>query len=137
MDHVVADVHWVCAGGEDVSAEGAFGPSRGLKGLVPPARAFEKRGANRFGGSVVDVVLDWGDGFAVRLAGGVLLDEAVADDELLVKRFADRDVVVAIGGGEIAGAGIEAARSEAGVRECDEGLVLADGDSMGVGGDVA
>ena len=47
------------------------------------------------------------------------------------------DGVVAAGGGEVAGAGVEAARGEAGAGEFDEGLVLADGEGVGVGGDVA
>ena len=51
--------------------------------------------------------------------------------------FADGDVVVAVGGGEVAGAGVEAARGEAGAGEFDEGLVLADGEGVGIGGDVA
>ncbi len=137
LDHVVADVHGVGAGGEDVGAEGAFGPACGLKGLIPPACAFEESGADGFGGAAIDVVLDWGDGFAVGLAGGVFLDEAVADDELLIERLADGDVVVAVGGGEVAGAGIEAAWGEAGAGEFDEGLVLADGEGVGIGSDVA
>ena len=137
LDHVVADVHGVGVGGEDVSLEGSFGPAGGLEGLVPPACAFEEGGADGLGGAVVDVVLDGGDGFAVCFAGGIFFDEAVADDELLVERFADGDVVVAVGGGEVAGAGVEAARGEAGAGEFDEGLVLADGEGVGVGGDVA
>ena len=40
LDDVVADVHGVGVGGEDVDAEGAFSPACGLEGLIPPARAF-------------------------------------------------------------------------------------------------
>ena len=137
LDHVVADVHGVGAGGEDVSLEGAFGPACGLEGLIPPACAFEECGADGFGGAAVDVVLDGRDGFAVCFAGGVFFDETMTDDELLVEGFADGDVVVAVGGGEVAGAGIEAAGSEAGAGEFDEGLVFADGEGVGIGGDVA
>ena len=87
LDHVVADVHGVGAGGENVDAEGAFGPAGGLEGLIPPASAFEQGGADGFGGAAIDVVLDGSDGFAVGLAGGIFFDEAVADDELLVELF--------------------------------------------------
>ena len=138
LDHVVADVHGVGVGGEDVDAlKVPLRPAGGLEGLVPPACAFEESGADGFGGAAIDVVLDGRDGFAVGLAGGIFFDEAVADDELLIERFADGDVVVAVGGGEVAGAGVEAARSEAGAGEFDEGLVLADGEGVGIGGDVA
>ena len=137
LDHVVADVHGVGAGGEDVDAEGSWRPAGGLEGLIPPARAFEESGADGFGGAAVDVVLDGRDGFAVGLAVGIFLDEAMADDELLIERFADGDVVIAVGGGEVAGTGVEAARSEAGAGQFDEGLVLANGEGVGVGGDVA
>ena len=64
LDDVVADVHRVGVGGEDVDAEGAFGPAGGLEGLIPPACAFEEGGADGFGCAAVDVVLDGGDGFA-------------------------------------------------------------------------
>ncbi len=137
LDHVVADVHGVGVGGEDVNLEGSFSPAGGLEGLVPPACAFEQRGADGFGCAVVDVVLDGRDRFAVGLARWIFFDEAVADDELLVELFADGDVVVAVGGGEVAGTGVEAARGEAGAGEFDEGLVFADGEGVGVGGDVA
>jgi len=137
LDHVVADVHGVSAGGEDVGAEGAFSPTCGLEGLIPPACAFEESSADGFGCAAIDVVLDGRYGFAVRFAGGVFLEEAMTDDELLVEGFADRDVVVAVGGGEVAGTGVEATWGEAGVGELDEGLVLADGEGVGIGRDVA
>jgi len=88
LDDVVADVHGVGAGGEDVDAEGVGGPAGGLKGLVPPARAFEQSGADGFGSAAVDVVLDGRDGLAGVGAGGVFLDEAVAEDEAFVEGFA-------------------------------------------------
>ncbi len=44
--------------------------------------------------------------------------------------------VVAVAGGEVSGAGVEAAWGEAGAGELDEGLVLAEGEGVGVGGDV-
>ncbi len=47
------------------------------------------------------------------------------------------DGVVAPDGGEVAGAGIEAARGEAGAGKFEEGLMLADGEGVGIGGDVA
>src|ERR1700733_2127697 len=137
LDHVVADVHGVGAGRQDVSLEGAFGPTGGLEGLVPPACAFEERGADGFGCAAIDVVLDGIDGFAVCLAVRILLEEAMADDELLVEGFADRCVVVAIRSGEVAGARVEAARREAGAGEFDKGLMFADGEGVGVGRDVA
>ncbi len=62
-----------------------WGPAGGLEGLIPPARAFEQSGADGLGGAAVDVVLDGGDGFAGGCAGGIFLDEAMADDELLVE----------------------------------------------------
>ncbi len=84
MDDVVADVHGVGVGGEDVDAEGSFGPAGGLEGLIPPACAFEECGADGLGCAAIDIVLDGGDGFAALLAGGIFFDEAVADDELLI-----------------------------------------------------
>src|SRR6266851_1631972 len=87
LDDVVADVHGVGVGGEDVDAEGVV-PAGSGEGLVPPAGAFEECGADGFGGSTVDVVLDGGYGLAVGLAGGIFFDEAVAGDELLVQRGA-------------------------------------------------
>ena len=114
LDHVVANVHGVGVGGEDVSLEGSFSPACGLEGLVPPTSAFQEGGADGLGGTVIDVVLNRNDGFAVRFARWIFFDETVADDELLVELFADWDVVVAVGGGKIARARIEAARSEAG-----------------------
>jgi len=84
LDDVVADVHGVGVGGEDVDAEGAFGPACGLEGLIPPARAFEEGGADGLGGAAVNVVLDGGDGFAALFAGGIFFDEAVTGDELLI-----------------------------------------------------
>ena len=60
----------------------------------------------------------------------------MADDELLVKICAEWSGVIAVGGGEVAGAGVEAARGEAGGWELEEGLVLAEGEGVGVGGDI-
>ncbi len=95
LDDVVAHVHRVGAGGQQVDAEGALGPARGLEGRVPPARAFEQRRADRLRRAAIHVVLDGRDRLAVRLAVGVFLDEPVAQDELLVERLAQRRVVVA------------------------------------------
>ena len=137
LDDVETDVHGVGVGREDVDAEGSGGPAGGLEGLVPPACAFKEGGADGLGGAAVDVVLDGGDGGAGGLAGGIALDEAVTDDELLVECGTEGGGVVAVGGGEVASAGIKAAGGEAGVRKLDEGLVLAEGEGVGVGGDVA
>src|ERR1700733_1858902 len=137
LDDVVADVHGVGVGGEKVDAEGVFGPAGGLEGLVPPSGSFKQCGADGFGCAAIDVVLDRGYGFAGGLAGGIFFDEAVADDELLIQWVAKRRVVVAVGGGEVAGAGIEAARGEAGAGQFDEGLVFADGEGVRIGRDVA
>jgi hypothetical protein len=52
--------------------------------LIPPAGAFEESGADGLGGAAVNVVLDGCDGFAGVGAGGILFEEAVADDELLI-----------------------------------------------------
>ena len=90
LDDVVADVHGVGVGGEKVDAEGAFSPARRLEGLVPPACAFEQGGADGLGCSPIDVVLDGGNGLAVGLAGGVLLDEAMAEDKAFIQRVAER-----------------------------------------------
>src|SRR6202042_2521958 len=117
LDHVVADVHRVGAGGEDVNLEGAFNPSSGLERLIPPTRTLQECGADGFGGAIIDVVMDRRDSFTALFAGRIFFDEAVTDDELLIERFADRDVVVAVGRGEVAGTGVEAARGEAGARE--------------------
>ncbi len=136
LDDVVADVHGVGAGGEDVDLEGSGSPAGGLECLVPPARAFDERGADGLGGSAVDVVLDGSDGDARPGAVWVALDEAVADDELLCQRLAERCVVVAIAFGEVTGARRVAARREAGVGKGDEALVLMDGHRAGIGGDV-
>ncbi len=127
LDDVVADVHGVGAFREQVDAEGAGRPASGLEGLIPPARAFDESLANEGRRATIDVVLERRDGDAGVRAVRILLDEAMADDELLVEWLAEGRVVVAPGGGEIAGAGREAARGKAGRRQLDEGLVLADG----------
>ena len=95
LDDVVADVHGVGVGGEEVDAEGALSPACGLEGLVPPAGAFEQGGADGLGCAAIDVVLDGGYGLAGGLAGGVFFDEAMAGDELLIERRAERGGVVA------------------------------------------
>ena len=136
LDHVIADVHGVGVGGEDVDLEGAFGPAGGLESLVPPACAFEQGGADGLGRAIIDVVLDGRFGLAGGAAGGVFLVEAVADDELLVELGAERGGVVAVGSREVAGAGVVAAWDEAGAGKLEEGLVLVEGEGVWVGGDV-
>ena len=133
LDHVVADVHGVGAGGQDVSLEGAFGPACGLEGLVPPACAFEECGADRLGGAAVDVVLDRRDCFAIFLQEGSFLTRRWRMMNCWSSDSLTGHVVVAIGGGEVACARVEAAWREAGAGEFDEGLVFADGEGVGVG----
>lgn len=135
LDDVVADIHGVSVGGEDFDLEGIF-EAGSLKSRGPPACAFDEGGADGFGCAAVNVVDDGGDGLAEG-GGGVALDEAMADDELLVEGLAEGDGVVAEALGEEAGAGVEAAGLVAGVGQLDEGGVLANGDGTGVGGDVA
>jgi hypothetical protein len=137
LDDVVADVHGVGAFGEEIDAERVRCPAGGLKGLVPPAGAFEESGSDGFRCAAIDVVLDGGDGLAGVGAGGIFFDEAVADDEALNFIVAQRRCFIDIRGGEVAGAGIEGARGEAGWWEFDEGVALAEGDGVGIGGDVA
>jgi len=133
LDDVVADVHGVGVGGEEIDLEGSGGPAGGLKRLVPPTCTFEQGSTDRFGCAAINVVLDGCFGFAGCAAGGGFLVEAVAGGELLVEIGAKRCGVVAVACGEVAGTGIEAARDEAGAGEREEGLVLAEGEGFGIG----
>ena len=110
LDDVEADVHGVGIGGQEINLKGSASPAGSLEGLVPPARAFDERGANGLGCAAVDEVADGSDGLACGNAGGVALDEAVPGDEELVERLAEGCGVVAVSCGKIAGAGIVAAR---------------------------
>ncbi len=135
LDDVVANIHGVGVGREDADLEGVF-EAGSLKSGRPPTGAFDEGGADGLGCAAIDVV----DDGVYRLAeggGGVALDEAVADDELLVEGLAEGNGVVAEALAEESGAGVEAAGLVAGVGELDEGGVFADGDGAGVGGDVA
>jgi len=113
LDDVVANVHGVGVGGEDVDAEGVGGPAGGLEGSIPPAGSFEESGADGFGCSAIDVVLDGGEGLAGVGAGGIFFDEAVAEDEALGDVVAEGGGLVVEGGGEVAGAGVEDSGGEA------------------------
>ena len=134
LDHVVADVHGVCALREDFDAEGVF-ESGGLKGGGPPAGSFDEGGADGLWGAAIDVVDDGLDGLGDG-GGGVALLEAMADEEALIQRVAEGLGVVAELVGVEAGAGVEAAGLVAGAGEFDEGGVFAEGDGVGVGGDL-
>lgn len=136
LDDVVADVHRIGISGKDVYAKGVGRPTGGLEGLVPPARAFDQGGADGFGRAAIDEVLDRSLGDTAVGTTWVLLEEAMADDELLVERGAERNGVVAEAGGKVSGAGVEAARGKAWTGKGDEGLVFVDGDGARVGADV-
>ena len=122
-------------GGQDVCLEAAGCPTRGLEGLIPPACAFEQGVANLLRCAAVDVILDRRYGLAGPGAVRILLDQAMAMDELLVKRVAERGIVVAERTGTIASAGVEGARRIAGGRKFEEALVLVHGHGCRVGRD--
>ncbi len=135
LDDVVAHVHGVGAGGEQIHLEGAGRPAGGLEGFVPPTCAFQQRGTDRLRRTAIDVVLDGRDGLTGVGAVRVSLEEAMAQDKELVQRLAERSGVVAIPGGEVAGVRVEAARREGVVHgwQLHEAVALADGQRVRVG----
>ncbi len=135
VDDVVADVERVRVLGEQLDAERVPVP-RGLERLVPPARAVEKRRADRLGRARVEVVDDRLDRLAHRRVR-VLLLQPVTRDEALRHRLLDRRRVVLVRDREVAGARVEEAGLVAVVRELDERVVHADARGLARRGDAA
>ena len=73
LDHVVADIHGVGVGGQDIDAEGPLRPSRSLERLIPPARTIYESGANWLRRSTVHEVQDRRNRLAVALAASIFL----------------------------------------------------------------
>ncbi len=137
LDDVVANIHRIGARGQHLDLERSGRPAGGLERLIPPCRAVDQRRADRFGRAAIDVVLKR----VLRLTGssavGIFLDEAVAHDELLIERVAERRGVIPIHEIEVAGAWIVAARQESRTRQLDEGLMFAQRHGVRVGRDIA
>ena len=98
VDDVVTKIHRIGALGQQLDAEGVD-ETRGLEGLVPPRRPFQKRRSNGLGHSAVEGV---DDGLArLRALGGrILLLQTVADGPLHLQGAVDRARVVGEGDAE-------------------------------------
>ena len=95
LDVVVADVHGIGIGGQHLDAEGVAESGR-FERLVPPARTFEQRRADGFGRAGIEVIDDGLHRIAQRCVG-ILLLQAMANNETLLERLTDGSTVVGIG----------------------------------------
>ena len=123
VDHVVADVHRVGAGRQDVHLE-RVRESSGVERLTPPARAVEQRLPHVLRRARVHVVLDG----LHRVADDgtrICLLQAMAADVAHDHRIADRCAVVHVAQAAIPGARVIDARLVVGVRQLDQRDVLA------------
>ena len=94
LDHVVANVHRVRALRQHLDPE-CIAIACSLEGLVPPASAFDQRGAHRLRRAAIDIVGDR----LYRIAHGrgwILLLQPVPGDEELVERRPERRGVIPI-----------------------------------------
>ena len=94
LDVVVADIHGIGIGGQHFDTEGVAESGR-FEGLVPPAGAFEQRGADRFGRARIDVIDDGLYRIAHRCVG-ILLLQAMANNETLLQGLTDWRAVIGI-----------------------------------------
>ncbi len=133
LNDVVANIHGVCVGRQQIDTEGTPRPTRSLKRLVPPARAFHQGGTDSVGCATVHIVLNRRLCFAVAYASGFFLLQPVTDDELLIEGFTQWRRIITICVRKVARAWIEAPRRETRTGKLDERLMLANRDGMRVG----
>ena len=125
LDDVVSCIHRVGALRKNVDPKCAGSPSGSLKRVVPPARALDQCGPNRFGRASIDVILNRLDRYAGLRAARILLDQAVAHDEALFQGRAQRRGIVPVREWKVAGARIEAPRRIARTWQLEKRVVLA------------
>ncbi len=123
VDHVVANIHWIGIRRQDPHLESILESGR-FERCAPPRRAFYERAAYRLGDAVVDVVHQRFDRFRHRCIR-ILLLEAMPRDPALLDRAGERTRVVVELDSEERNARIELARFEAGRRQLDERVMLA------------
>ena len=130
LDHVVADVERIDGVRQHLHLK-AVDEARGLEGLIPPARAFHERSADRLGRGVVHVVDDGLDGLAAR-GTRVFLLQAVTRRKALHELPVQRLRVILVRDAVERGAGIGGAHHVARLGQRDEADAFADGDRFRV-----
>src|ERR1700753_3710273 len=96
LDYVVACIHRVGIGRQQIHQEGAFCPTCCLERLVPPAAAFQQCGAEWLGSTPVYIVMNGVNGFAVVAAGWIFFLQTMTGDKLLIDLSAKRSVHVPV-----------------------------------------
>src|SRR5690606_14311574 len=130
LDHIITYIQGIGIVRKDLDLKGILVPY-GLKGLVPPSGPIQKRGADWFRGTVVQIV-SYGPDRLAHGGPGVFLLQAVPSDKLLQDRFMHRAGVVVIGKGKRATSGVEGPHVIIVVGKFDQGMVLGHGHQTGI-----